>query len=75
VYRARDTRLGRTVAVKVLARHLADTLEARMEKGPLPLELLLQVATQEVSQFGPSPAGGGGKKLSRDDVAPSWQVF
>lgn len=92
VYRARDTRLDRTVAVKVLARHLADTpearqrferearaisalshphicalhdvgseegteflvmeylegetLAARLEKGSLPLELLLQVATQ-----------------------------
>jgi eukaryotic-like serine/threonine-protein kinase len=29
VYRARDTRLDRTVAVKVLAEHLADTPEAR----------------------------------------------
>src|ERR1700732_4383972 len=29
VYRARDTRLDRTVAVKVLPQHLADTPEAR----------------------------------------------
>ena len=29
VYRARDTRLDRTVAIKVLPQHLADTAEAR----------------------------------------------
>ncbi len=29
VYRARDTRLERTVAIKVLPQHLADTPEAR----------------------------------------------
>ena len=29
VYRARDTRLGRIVAIKVLPAHLADTAESR----------------------------------------------
>ena len=29
VYRARDTRLDRTVAIKILPAHLADDLEAR----------------------------------------------
>ena len=30
VYRARDTRLDRTVAIKVLPAHMADTPEARL---------------------------------------------
>ena len=29
VYRAKDTRLGRTVAIKVLPQHLADTPDAK----------------------------------------------
>src|SRR5213083_196714 len=46
VYRARDTRLERTVAVKVLPSHLASApeLRARFERGPLP--------TAEVLRYG-----------------------
>ena len=42
VYKARDTRLDRTVAIKVLPHHIAQ----RIEKGPIPLDQSLKIATQ-----------------------------
>src|SRR6266566_2537381 len=48
VYRARDTRLERTVAIKILPSNLSSdpNLRQRLEHGPVPIEQAIRYAAQ-----------------------------
>jgi serine/threonine protein kinase len=58
VFRARDTRLGRTVAVKVSLKHFNGRFErearaiAAMKRGPVPLDQARRYAAQLIDRGG-----------------------